>query len=102
VGKLTVGVEMIKENGKYERSDNCYLEELDDEILLYNPSKNITLHFNESSALIWKMLDGEVSVENIVTFLQEQYPEAKDQIFTDVITLLNQLLEEEAIILVSA
>jgi len=47
---------MIKENAIYERSDTCYLEELDDEILLYNPTKNVTLHFNESSALIWKML----------------------------------------------
>jgi len=54
---------MIKENAIYERSDICYLEELDDEILLYNPTKNVTLHFNDSSALIWKMLDGEISVE---------------------------------------
>jgi len=93
---------MIKNNAKYERSDTCYLEELDDEILLYNPTKNVTLHFNDSSALIWKMLDGEITVDGIITILQEEYPEAKDEIDADVTTLLNQLLEEEAITLVNA
>ncbi len=88
---------MINESNIYQRSENCFLEEMDDEILLYNPSNNITLHLNESSALVWKMLDGQHSIGTLIAVLQEQYPDAKDQIQIDVTELIEQLVKEEAV-----
>lgn len=85
----------------YERSENCLLEEMDDEILLYNPQSNITLHLNESSALIWKMIDGESSVGALIEVLAENYPEAKGQIQGDVTEFMQQLLNESAIVLIT-
>ncbi|MGH1542565.1 MAG: pyrroloquinoline quinone biosynthesis peptide chaperone PqqD [Arenicella sp.] len=89
----------IDRKQKYAPIENCLLEEMDDDILLYNPGNATTLHLNESSALIWKLLDGERSLGDIIDLLQEQYPEAAQEIEKDVFELAEQMVEKQVVTL---
>lgn len=82
----------------YQQAENCLLEEMDDEILLYNPDNATTLYLNESSSLIWQLFDGQRTVDEIIELLQEHYPDARDQIRQDVLELVEQMLTKQVIV----
>jgi hypothetical protein len=58
------------------------LEQMDDELLLYHPGRTTTLYCNDTSALVWRLCDGTLSVDDIVKLLTEEYSDP--QIADDV------------------
>lgn len=88
----------IEKNKIYCQAENCLLEEMDNDILLYNPANTQTLHLNETSSLVWQLLDGERSVEVLIQLLQQEFPESHDQIEQDVLEVLEKMHESGAII----
>lgn len=72
------------------------LEEIDDELLLYHPAKTKAVYLNETAALVWQLCDGQRSVGEIVSLLEENYPES-DTIGTDVQQTLQQLADNGAV-----
>lgn len=87
----------ISTNQIFSQVQNCLLEKMDDDILLYNPANTLTLHLNESSSLIWQLLDGKASVAELITMLKQQFPESKMQIENDVIEVLTKMQENGVI-----
>ena len=87
----------IKSDDKPIRNESCHMEELDDEVLLYNPTNNKTLYINKSASVIWQLCNGELAVEDITTMIQEAYPGNDDGLRQDVIDTLNSLLENGAV-----
>ena len=59
----------------YYQVENCLLEKMDDDTLLYNPRTTTTLHLNASSALVWELCTGDNSVQQIIDALQSSFPE---------------------------
>lgn len=72
------------------------LEEIDDELLLYHPAKTRAVYLNETAALVWQLCDSKRSVADIISLLEENYPES-DSIESDVAQTLKQLSENEAV-----
>lgn len=72
------------------------LEEIDDELLLYHPTKTKAVYLNETAALVWQLCDNQRSVAEIVSLLAENYPES-DKIGEDVEQTLQQLVDNDAI-----
>lgn len=72
------------------------LEEIDDELLLYHPAKTKAVYLNETAALVWQLCDSKRSVSEIVSLLEENYPES-EHIKTDVETTLSQLASNGAV-----
>ena len=72
------------------------LEEIDDELLLYHPAKTRAVYLNATAALVWQLCDSKRSVSDIVTLLQENYPESED-IRTDVENTLQELSDNGAV-----
>lgn len=72
------------------------LEEIDDELLLYHPAKTKAVYLNETAALVWQLCDSERSVAEIVSLLEENYPES-DSIPSDVEQTLQQLADNGAV-----
>jgi len=72
------------------------LEEIDDELLLYHPAKTKAVYLNETAALVWQLCDSERSVGEIISLLEENYPES-DTIRTDVEQTLQQLTDNGAV-----
>jgi hypothetical protein len=79
------------------RNPDYRLEQVDDEILLYNPGRTNILYCNPTASLIWQLCGGEHSKEEIVTLLEASFPEAKDRIAADVEETLGKLLDFGAI-----
>jgi hypothetical protein len=87
----------IELNDKPFRNESCQMEELDDEILLYNPTNNKTLYINKSASVIWQLCDGRQSVQDIITMIQEAYPGNEAELESDVMATLENLLANDAV-----
>jgi len=87
----------IKLDDKPVRNEACHMEELDDEILLYNPSNNKTLYINKSASVIWQLCNGEQTVGEMIRLIQEAYPEELDNLQDDVLATLSTLKDNDAV-----
>lgn len=72
-------------------------ETLDGEVILFHPVNNTLIHSNESGALVWKLCDGQRSVEEIMAMLSAAYPDNAPDIAVDVPLTLQTLAEHGAI-----
>lgn len=75
------------------------LEQMDDEHLLYSPLHTKTIYLNFSAALVWDLCDGENTVDQIVEVLEQSFPESKQQIRTDVMHSIDELVKNQALFL---
>jgi len=87
----------IKLDDKPIRNESCHMEELDDEVLLYNPTNNKTLYINKSASVIWQLCNGEQTAEQIITMIQEAYPGDKEGLHRDILDTLNSLADNDAV-----
>jgi len=84
----------------YQQADECLIEDMGGEVLLYNPNNATTLHLNGPSMVIWQLCNGENSVQDMIDALQQAYPEQSDQIEADVISALTDLTGQDVLQLV--
>jgi len=92
----------MNKNEVYKQADECLLEDMDGEMLLYNPKNATTLHLNGPAAVVWQLCTGENPVQEIIDALQEAYPEQAADIEADVIMVIKDLKAKEAIELVTS
>lgn len=71
----------------YEAAD------LDGEFMLYHTAEGKALYLNETASLIWKLCDGQRTVETIEGLLCGAYPEARD-LPQDVDAAFRTLIEQ--------
>lgn len=75
------------------RNSSVLWRELDGEAILLNPKEGCSYNLNNVGTLIWKMLDGEHSIEDIAKTICEHYEVESEQAIQDVKQLLNELRE---------
>lgn len=73
------------------------LEEMDDEVILFHPTRSTVVHTNQSGALIWQLCDGRRSVEEIIALLRQTYPDSAAAIAGDVERVLSDLTDSGVI-----
>ncbi len=83
----------------FKQNEDCLLEDMDGEMLLYNPSSSVTLHLNGPSAIVWQLCDGERSAEEIIALVKEAYPDQSEQIEEDVASVIDDLSERNVLVL---
>jgi len=62
--------------------------------LLVNPDTAGAMAVNPTGALIWKLVDGRRTTEQIVAAVRKRYPDAPDSVKDDVLGILDKLTEE--------
>ena len=72
-------------------------EELDDESLIFNTVTKRTVYLNPSATVIWKLCDGQRTIEEIAKLLKDAYPEASEDFLVDVESAVQALLSEGAL-----
>ena len=82
----------------YKQAENCLLEDMDGEMLLYNPENSTTLHLNGPSVIVWELCDGERSVEQIIATVKEAYPEQAGQIADDIVNVVEDLSSRKVLV----
>ncbi len=60
------------------------LQEFDNELVLYDLEQTKVIYLSESAALIWRLCDGQRTIEDIAQLLQCAYPDKASEILTDV------------------
>jgi hypothetical protein len=73
------------------------MENVDGELLLYNPDDKRLLYCNETASLVWHLCDGSRSTEEIAALLAAEYPEAAETIPADVEETVGTFLESGAV-----
>lgn len=68
-----------------------YAVEIDDELVLYEPHVNRAVQLDARAALIWRVLDGTVTVEELVGDLSEVFGVDRATVRTDVDSMLSRL-----------
>ena len=82
---------------KYNAISDCLVEDMDGELLVYHPSTAATVHLNGPSSVVWKLCDGQNTVQAIIDLLLETYPGQAEQIPGDVADVIKELLENKII-----
>jgi len=80
-----------------KKCNGFLIEEMDGEIILFHPGKNIIVHSNETAALIWQLCDGINTIPQIVDILIGAYPEARAEIAKDVPDTIQKLRAQGAL-----
>ncbi len=78
----------------YRQNPDCLVEDMNGELLLFNPASATTLHLNGSSALVWQLSTGEHSLEDIIEGLQQSYPQQAQQVEVDVLSVMVDFLDK--------
>ena len=84
----------------YKQLEECLLEDMDGELLLYNPINSTTLHLNGPSAIVWNLCDGEATVQQMIDAVREAYPDQSEQIEADIVSVVKDFVEREFLVLV--
>ena len=71
---------------------------MDGDYLFYNPETATTLHFNQPSMLIWNLCDGQNTVGDIIDQLVEAFPEQAEQIESDVLSTVDDLVGQKVLL----
>lgn len=85
----------------YKQADDCLLEDMDGEMLLYNPKNATTLHLNGPTVIVWELCDGERSVQQIIDLVKDAYPEQSEQIADDITAVITDLSSRDVLELVN-
>jgi|SRR5579884_2628352 len=72
------------------RTDGLLTEEIDDEILVYDESRQIACRLNRTAALIWQHADGQRSIADLVDVLREEFEMADEDLVLVTLDRLNE------------
>ena len=84
----------------YRQAEGCLIEDMDGELLLYNPNNATTLHLNAPSVIILELCDGKNSVQQIIDTIKQAYPDQSEQIPDDVVSVIDDLSSRNVLELV--
>ena len=82
------------QNSPPKKCTGFLAEQMDGEIVLLHPARNIIIHTNETAALVWQMCDGINTMDQIVEVLGSAYPDDRGQIAKDVPEIIQKLREQ--------
>lgn len=88
---------MISLESVPNRIDGYRIEEMDGELLLYNPQSTSTVYMNQTAALVWQLCDGQRQVDEIVEILVESFPDAQTDMQREVLGTLKSFHDNGAL-----
>jgi hypothetical protein len=86
---------MKKDFTPKSRKENLVIQELEDEVLVYDLVKNKALCLNQTSALVWQASDGSRTIADITDFVGKQL---KSQVSEDLVWLAIDQLSKDNLI----
>lgn len=81
------------------RREDCRLEAIEGELLLFDPVQATVLYCNQTASAVWHLCDGSRTVAEIARLLGDAFPEARRQVAADVREAVAQLIAHRALTL---
>ena len=73
------------------------VEQMDGEIVLLHPARNIIIHANHTAALVWQLCDGVNTMEQIIEILSDTYLDSRSEIEKDIPEIVQKLRGQGAL-----
>lgn len=84
---------------KPKAKENVTLQDIGDEVILYDSEKENVHILNNTAYIIWNLCDGQHTIEDIREHLERQFPDiAESDLTEDIKTTLNEFVEKKLII----
>ena len=75
-----------------QRNDIYIIEKImDDEIVLYNKTNHNIHNLNRTAAILWNLCDGEMTIEEMIKYLLDNFKGSKKTIEDDVAKTLEEM-----------
>lgn len=87
----------MKENLKPVVNENFSIEKFNNEILLYDKEAGQAVYLNDTAYAVLLLCKEELTVGEIIQYLEERYPDQIDGIKDDVVYALHSLDEKNVI-----
>ena len=71
-------------------------EEIDKELVLYHAETTRVVYLNPAATVVWRLCDGQRSLEEIISMVEQAYPEGQT-IGTDIHATVSEFLDFGAI-----
>ena len=68
-------------------------EEFDDWAVLFNPDTADAVGINPVGVIVWKQMDGQCNMDDIVENVKDHFSEVPDTVHQEVTTFVDQLVE---------
>jgi hypothetical protein len=94
----------VKIDGIYAASDEIVAREIEDELIIVPLTSGVgdmedeLYTLNDVGRSIWNLLDGERNLREVVGILVEEYRSPKDEIQTDVLGFINELVKRRILV----
>lgn len=82
----------------YKQDSHCLCEEMDGELLVYQPTSATTLHLNGPSAIVWNLCTGENTVQEMIDIVVDAFPDQAEQIPQDIIDVMQGLVTQRFVV----
>jgi hypothetical protein len=91
---------MMNDNDRPVANPAFTAEVFDDEILLYSAAGAQAVYLNNAAHAVWRLCQENLTVGQIINYLEQAFPEQKEQIRPDVMAALELLLANTVIELI--
>ena len=71
-------------------------EEIDQELVLYHAETARVVYLNPAATVVWRLCDGQRSLEEIITMVEQAYPEG-EKIGVDIHLAVSEFIDFGAI-----
>jgi hypothetical protein len=88
---------MIDQKHCFRKIESVIYKELEKEAALIDPYRRVLIKLNPTAQEIWKLLDGERPVTEIVEILSREFKMSENYVRDDVLDFLKQLASRELI-----
>ena len=83
---------------KFTLNPEYTVEKFENEILLYSISDTNGVYLNETAYLVWEMCDKGLSIKEMIALLEKAFPQQTATIRDDVVSAVESLLDNGALI----
>jgi hypothetical protein len=87
----------VRDSDRFETRESLVLEEIDDEVVILDLQKNVYFGLNEVAKLVWRGLERDQTIGEIVDELVEQFDVEREVLTCDVHAFVGEALENELI-----
>jgi hypothetical protein len=81
---------------KIERDPDVIWRKIDDNVVILShySTEPALITLNSTAAYIWELCDGTMNARDIAMMMQEQFTASYEEIYDDVVTVLNRLADK--------
>jgi hypothetical protein len=89
--------QQLEDSARFAPREGLVLEEIDDEVVILDLQNNVYFGLNEVGKLVWRGLEDDLSVGEVIDALLEEFEVDRDVLAQDVRAFVADALDSELV-----